>query len=77
MAEYKYNPLLGPNQIRLLRLHPGTHFDQLLCSLQIASIEDAPDFEALSYVWGKPPTTRSIICAGKTMRIGPNLHSAL
>lgn len=77
MAEYKYNPLSGPNQIRLLLLNPGRQFDRLSCSLQTASIEDAPDFEALSYVWGKPSSTRSIVCADKTMRIRPNLYTAI
>jgi hypothetical protein len=78
MAEYKYELLSSHYQIRLLLLYPGVQDEQLACSLQAASIEAAPDFEALSYVWGKSSDTRMIICGDRTtMKIGLNLHTAL
>jgi Heterokaryon incompatibility protein (HET) len=78
MAEYNYEPLSSPYQIRLLLLDPGQHEEQLSCSLQLVSLEAGPDFEALSYVWGKSSDTRTIFCGDKTtMEIGLNLHTAL
>jgi hypothetical protein len=39
------------HQIRLLRLHPGTTLDPLVCSLTVSSIT-SERYRAVSYVWG-------------------------
>lgn len=52
---FTYRPLItARNEIRLLRLRPAASFNEpLRVSLFHASLDAAPEFEALSYVWGK------------------------
>ncbi|KAK7409526.1 hypothetical protein QQX98_008310 [Neonectria punicea] len=68
---------LQPGQIRLLVLNPGRGDQPIECHLQHTSLADAPDFEALSYVWGAPEPAFEIMCNDEKTRIGPNLHLAL
>lgn len=57
MSTYAYEPL-GACQIRMLELFPGKTTDPLTGCLETYSLssEDTPelDYEALSYVWGRP-----------------------
>ncbi|MCJ1436819.1 hypothetical protein MMC27_006201 [Xylographa pallens] len=51
----------GRRQIRLARLAPSKkHNDQPSLSLHIVSLDENPDYEALSYVWGDPKVTTPI-----------------
>jgi hypothetical protein len=68
---------LGPREIRLLVVSPGQRADPVTCRLHRANLEDNPEFEALSYVWGTEGNTRTITCSGKPCRVTPNLHDAL
>ncbi len=64
--------------IRMLVLHPGERQSTIKCSLEHLHIDDPRAvYEALSYVWGPPDPARSLICDGRTVQIGPNLHTAL
>ena len=45
---------LKRREIRLLVLHPGLRDEPISCSTFIASLDQLPAYEALSYVWGKP-----------------------
>lgn len=79
---YKYEPLRGPDDIRLLDIHPGAAEDPIVISLRAASLSENPDFEALSYVWGDPTATREVLCRGKndngaTLGVTANLFDAL
>lgn len=49
-----YQPLNSTShQIRRLSVSAG-EFDQPLCgSLDVVSLDDSPQYEALSYVWGE------------------------
>ena len=38
------------NCIRLVKLEAGTGDDPIVCKLQVVSMDDDPDYEALSYV---------------------------
>ncbi|KIH94507.1 het domain containing protein [Sporothrix brasiliensis 5110] len=53
---FTHQPLdVARNEFRLLRLHPAESFDApLRVGLFHASLDAAPEYEALSYVWGKP-----------------------
>lgn len=55
---YQYTPLLD-DEIRLLRLSPGSFGDPLSCSLKIVPMEKLTttlhEFQALSYAWGNDP----------------------
>lgn len=69
-------PLCG-NQIRLLRLLPGGWEDDICCELVYTALGDAPSYQALSYVWGSPKETRSILLDGKGFAVTINLESTL
>ncbi|OJD36684.1 ankyrin and het domain-containing protein [Diplodia corticola] len=47
------------------------------CTLRTASLEDEPEYSALSYVWGDPNTTRPILIDGKAFHVTVNLEVAL
>ena len=74
---YPYQPL-GPADIRLLNILPGGPEDQISCTLDQVSLDDGPDYDALSYVWG-PPTLpmKKILLEGEQVDVTQSLHSAL
>lgn len=48
---YEYQEL-GRNETRVLKLVPAKEYnDKVICSLIHISLDDPPEFEALSYVW--------------------------
>jgi heterokaryon incompatibility protein (HET) len=51
---YHYKPLdrSAPRNIRLLRLHRRHFLQPPKCDLVEASLDSAPEFEAISYTWG-------------------------
>lgn len=60
MSAYVYNPLQPErNQIRLVMLMPRSHSAERDIEIQIftTDADSAPDYEALSYVWGSPDRT--------------------
>lgn len=70
------NPSL--KEIRLLHLPPGGEDDEFHCTLSIVSLDDKPQYEALSYVWGEDlEDTLPILLQENTVHIRRNLHSAL
>lgn len=76
----KYEPLdLSSRQIRLLTLLPvsDTLNDPVSATLRIASLDDEPEFDSLSYVWGDEEDTRDIIVNGHTTKVTKNLEAAL
>ncbi len=71
-----YTPLQSSrNQIRLLILLPGS--GTIECLLRIVSLDEALQYEALSYVWGDTTVQKEIRVNGLLMLIKPNLHDAL
>lgn len=64
-------------EIRLLRIHPGHHDETVRCSLTIVSLDDRPEFEALSYVWGNASDTQTIYVDNVPFPATTNLESAL
>ncbi|RYP12375.1 hypothetical protein DL765_007363 [Monosporascus sp. GIB2] len=73
-------------QIRLLRLQPGTGYDRLECSLEVAEPFSMPGsevprahppYEAISYVWGDPTKSEQILCDGRILAITVSLATAL
>ncbi len=77
MTQYRYTPLSGARQIRLLELHAGAKTDQLSVDLIHISLDKTPFFVALSYPWGSPQPRKAIRCSDLCAEIGPSLHSAL
>jgi len=74
-----YQPLdVGQRTIRLLSLNPALlEEDPIECGFVIASLNDEPEYEALSYVWGSIEDTPTIGVGGASVSITRNLESAL
>jgi hypothetical protein len=79
---FEYQPLNeSKNEIRVLRILPGTDTDTLQCRLEHISLDDSADFEALSYAWHDPTLfpedhkhrNNVLLVNGKCLEIGNNL----
>jgi hypothetical protein len=68
---------LRSNEIRLIELLPGENDARVECRLFTSSLENHPEFEALSYVWGDPTVTTTISYDGRDMSVTMNLARAL
>ena len=83
MSQYRYSPLSpGDASIRLLRLMP--HEDKaadIQCELFEYSLKNSCNkvhlYEALSYVWGNPESTRPLFIHNHSFDVTVNLHAAL
>src|SRR5207253_5819195 len=51
--------------------------DAVACRVHTASLDDDPNYVALSYVWGDGSTKKEIVLDNKTFAISENLASAL
>ncbi|KAF5001743.1 hypothetical protein FDECE_10876 [Fusarium decemcellulare] len=69
------NLKLHNRQIRLLEIVSTQ--PEIVCKLEIASLENELVFSAISYVWGDPKITKDIIVNGKKTAITTNLAYAL
>lgn len=76
LQPYKYSPI-SPEEIRCLVLEPGRGRERLSCTLTVHRLDDNPEYEAISYAWGKPDRCHTIRCDGGRMLITPNLRDAL
>jgi hypothetical protein len=69
---------LNDRQIRLLYVHPAIdHHQDLVCSCYSFDIEEAPAYEALSYVWGPLKQPHDVLCNGQAIEIWQSLYAAL
>jgi len=59
-----------------VHIQPGNSGDCVQCSVTTHSLDQTPDFEALSYTWGDPARRRSILCNQKSLQVGYNLWEA-
>jgi Heterokaryon incompatibility protein (HET) len=72
-----YVELLQGFTVRLIELEEGEPDSEISIRLLIAELDFAPQFEALSYVWGDSNDRLPITCNGRTISITSNLHKAL
>ncbi|KAK7183477.1 hypothetical protein DPSP01_008515 [Paraphaeosphaeria sporulosa] len=72
-----YLPFRPPFSFRVLELQPGHTSSPVQCNLLNAALDDAPNYEALSYCWGDPKDTQTITCDGRSFPVTRNLHEAL
>lgn len=78
MAPYSYNKLNPERrEIRLCALHRGSLDDPLICTLKTVSLDDNPEYESLSYVWGEPIFNKEIEVNKDTTMLTTSLHTAL
>ena len=57
--------------------HPVVSNNVICCTISDVSLEDAPQYTALSYSWGDQTRKREILLNGATISITENLESAL
>ena len=62
--------------IRLVELLPGQRDDEIRTRLSIVDLEQNPQYEAISYVWGDARDKVSIICQGHEFWVTRNLYNA-
>jgi hypothetical protein len=72
----QYRPLAG-DEIRLLRLLRNDPNGPIELSIDHYSLSGCPRYDALSYVWGRPPATATVLLAGKTVPVMTNLEAFL
>ncbi|UPX12598.1 uncharacterized protein EKO05_0003140 [Ascochyta rabiei] len=77
LRPYVYDVLPKGDALRYLTLHPGGDKDALECSLHATLMDEAPLYEAVSYVWGISDLEYPIICDGKVLLITSNLAKVL
>jgi hypothetical protein len=54
------------NEIRLVRLYPVVSANApLVCDLRVVSLDEKPEYSALSYYWGDLIFDQELICEGK------------
>jgi hypothetical protein len=74
---YHHQPLHGPRNTRLIWLEPSNTFSSPLhCRLFEVSLDENPQYEALSYTWGGP-LDRSMLCFNMPLSITANCEAAL
>ncbi|UJO16226.1 uncharacterized protein CLAFUR5_04851 [Fulvia fulva] len=76
-SEPPYIRLSQGYNIRLVELLPGKPNAALETRLRVHDLEQAPSYDALSYVWGTQKDKKAIVCSGKTLQITRNLEAAL
>lgn len=70
--------ILEGSNIRLLCILPASDYtSQVHCDCTPFELDDAPAYEALSYVWGDQTHREEIIVNGKSMQVGIQLNHAL
>jgi hypothetical protein len=73
-----YIPLRDWRQeIRIIFLESGQSSDSLRCTFLISAKDEAPDYTALSYVWGDPRARTVVSVDGVEVAVTENLATAL
>ncbi|KAF4631373.1 hypothetical protein G7Y89_g6768 [Cudoniella acicularis] len=66
---YKYEPLQTPGHVRLLRVGRRLFFQEPRCEIFQVPLSEAPEFEAISYTWGKHPPSIPISVNGRHLLV--------
>ncbi|KAH7397672.1 hypothetical protein BKA64DRAFT_672509 [Cadophora sp. MPI-SDFR-AT-0126] len=77
MEKYQYQPILPPDEVRMLELIPGTASDLIEVRLIQKSLSHMPHCIALSYEWESPTRDFEIVCDGAILKVTENLVTAL
>lgn len=77
-ASLLYNPLSRESrEIRLITFESLEEEPELKLRLHVFSLQGAPKYKAVSYVWGSPSNTKPISVNDATVHATMNLHDAL
>lgn len=74
---YEYSALQSNGLFRFFVLESGTGNEPLRGSLKTSKLDEAPYFEAISYVWGLLDRCVELICDNKQILITPSLSEVL
>lgn len=74
---FSHSPLLPGRSIRLAVLQPGKEDEPIACRLTTVLLDDNPQYESLSYVWGDTFQHAQIRVDGTPFRVTYNLYGAL
>lgn len=75
---HSYNyAALEPDEIRLLKVLPGSNDDLISVMLEHSSLKSLPKYHAVSYVWGTDFHPSPVLVHGYPVTITSNLHAAL
>jgi Heterokaryon incompatibility protein (HET) len=78
MEYFSYAPLdPTKDEIRLLRILPRDHENEVACTLEKISLKEHPKYLALSYAWGDPTLSSQIVINSMKVFITKNLEIAL
>ena len=77
LPSYEDPALPETQSFRVLELMPGEPDEPISVRLHLASWDDPPSYDALSYTWGDLNTKVPILCDGKRLECTPNLRSFL
>lgn len=76
--EFEHTPLSGRDEFRTMILHPSRDPEAPIeCELVQYALFLAPEYEAISYVWGDNTVPRYIRLNRKVLQITSNLYDAL
>lgn len=64
-------------EVRLISFESLRDEPEINLRLHTFSLQGAPEYKALSYVWGSPDDTRLIVVNGTAVQASANLHAAL
>jgi hypothetical protein len=82
-AKYQYTPIQRPRSIRLLVLLPAASFETSPVKVLLGelSLDDCPNFSALSYTWttedGDASLSKCLECKGALINVTANCEAAL
>ncbi|PQE06682.1 heterokaryon incompatibility protein [Rutstroemia sp. NJR-2017a BBW] len=77
-SQYVYKSLQSQSkEIRVLTLLPDVPGTEINCRLDTVSLDDQPQYEALSYVWGSSTVRKKVQIEGKEALVTTNLEIAL
>ncbi|KAK5273866.1 hypothetical protein LTR99_000879 [Exophiala xenobiotica] len=75
---FRHKPLPGAGDaIRLLRLQPGGEDEPLQGSLEIHTLDNKPQYDALSYMWANKEPKRVLHVDSQRFLLRPNIYSFL
>lgn len=72
-----WKPLPPGDFIRCLILQPGLSDSPLEGKLKVFKLDQCPQYEAISYVWGRKIKCETFVCDGRRTRITESLSMAL
>lgn len=79
MSSSIYQPLSSDSKsMRVVRLAPSNNFGHISIAAQLTETTwDQYHYEALSYCWGKPNKSKTILLNGEQYHVTEDLHEAL